>query len=275
MRKLPGLLLLSIMTFSLVGFQNCSNVKFEASEKTSAEGIVGGDIVPEPDPQPVCNEIFVDQTRPVKVLFVIDKSGSNLSSAIDKAGTDPMKTWRSAVLKTFADKYKAKPNLSYSVISFNNGKSADHSAGFVPSLDDAIASFNAAKDTGNTPYKAGLTRALTILEEDEKNNSSGEKPAYMVVFMSDGYPSDYGGTGSSNTNIDMTLMATDISKILSVATGRVALSTVYYYNTAMVSAASTVLEQMSQIGGGTFAVANSGSEIDVQDTIKIPQTICQ
>lgn len=245
---------LGLAALSLVCFQNCSSpVGFteEASTTTPSTTIK-------------CSDELSKVTVPVKVLFVIDKSGSN-------ASTDPTMNLRGGAIQNFFDRYKAMTNFSWGLELFNNSQarsligtsSANYFSSNTTTVQNAINTFYSSSDVGGTPYRAALQLAISAISGDSSTTSTTK---YFVVFISDGVP---------DPAVADNILAQDISTLMAIHLGRVALSTIYYGSVS--TDAMNRLQTMATLGTGKFLNANSGgtTSFQIDDVVVIPGVICE
>lgn len=230
---------------------------------------------------------------PVKIMFVVDTSGSNTSWTMSNgiltctvagyAGcappTDPDKTLRSGSITDFFNKYGDKSNFSWGFITFS-GTSAHSYIGsdvrpaFSSAADMhlAINQFNNERDGDATPYLAALNDVGLAISNDPNLHDRGNSAAlYYVIFLSDGYPSD---AVNSDGSVNMDSLNQAIGSIRALAPGRVMFSTVYYGAKPFQNAIATLSGMAS---GGVFVNVDttSTSTIDIQDLIQVPVGQCQ
>lgn len=252
----------------LFSFQNCSNAKFtskDGSESLLSSGDNNGE-------DGSCIPTDVGSSKVVKVLFLVDTSGSNVPDS-NGPGTDPQKQWRTNTLTEFIRRYNANPNFYYGLITFQ-GSSAkaqittNNTASFSndPSVvDDGVNRFKALKDTGGTPYKAALTAAKSLIQKDLSVNSS-QKASYVVVMISDGQAKDYK---------DPSQIIPDVSAIKNLAPSQISLNSVYYYAAAYDESQTKYLKNISTVGGGSFITANANQTLNIDNLIRVPPAGCQ
>ncbi len=247
---------------------------------------------PNPVQTPGCT--LTNVTIPVKIMFVVDTSGSNNSwtqnsgtngcTAPNNVGcappTDPNKTFRGGSISDFYTKYKAKTNFSWGFETFSNvsatayiGTNADPTFSDSTAMGAALNYFETQEvDNDATPYLAAIEEVKTAIANDPGVSMSGKSaPLYYVIFMSDGYPTDaLNGDGS----VDTASLNAAIQSVEALAPGRVAFSTVYY-GTINDPVASGVLKGMAS-GGGVFVNVDtaSTSTINIQDLIQVPTGNC-
>jgi Mg-chelatase subunit ChlD len=263
-------LVLGMMVFPLVlVFQNCSNAKFTPDIGSNALDAVTGANAGDDSS---CRPGTVNSNKIVKVLFVVDTSGSNAGED-NQPPTDLQKKWRSATINSFFSVYNNRPNFYFGMITFQ-GSSAKaqiqvgNKGGFTQDssvINDGYNSFLNTPDSGNTPYKAALSMAKSIISADlaayPKQNA-----AYVLVMVSDGQATDYKSPDD---------VIPDASAIRALAPGQVSLNTVYYYSKAYVESQTKYLRNISSVGGGQFLVANSNQSLKIDDVIQVPGVSCQ
>lgn len=261
-----------------LSFQNCSKVGFTSEVDSSAtkNGATTGDDGSGDDNN--CRVDLVNSTKEIKVLFLIDTSGSNASNN-GAAGTDMEKKWRLATINSFIDVYGAKSNFHFGFATFQ-GTSAtslivsDSHGVFtndMEKINQAIIDFKNTEDKGYTPYDAALAVVNKMIAYDQQLNSSKEV-GYVVIMISDGTP-----TNSSYTSSDgMTNLSNDVKGIMSLAPDQISLNTVYLYNEEVPSASQkSYLQKISSVGQGAFIEASSQQTLQISDTVQVPKTTCQ
>src|SRR5437868_3411855 len=103
--------------FSLVlVFQNCSNAKFTTEVDPNALNSVTGTDDPNGGDDPSCRPTTVSSSKIVKVLFVVDSSGSNVGEG-GATPTDPQKKWRSSTVSNFISTFSSRSNFQFGMIS--------------------------------------------------------------------------------------------------------------------------------------------------------------
>jgi Mg-chelatase subunit ChlD len=251
----------------VLGFQNCSNAKF-TTEVDQSSLLASGDAGDDSS----CRPTTVDANTIVKVLFVVDTSGSNAGES-GQVATDPQKTWRHSALNGFISRYSSKSNFHYGLITFQNSSAkaqirVNNVAAFSNSasvVDSGMNSFMATKDEGYTPYKAALSAAKSLIQSDINANSA-QKANYVLVMVSDGQATDYKSPDD---------IIPDASSIKNLAPSRISLNSIYYYSNSYVETQTKYLRNLSSIGGGAFITANSNTTLNIDDVIKVPSSGCQ
>lgn len=271
-----------IFLSSLLGLSiGCSqNVSFGKNQTTDLLESVNGD-----DPL-VCEPGQVVVVKPMKILFLVDQSGSNLNGPFEHPGqaTDPTKTFRHGVLNEFFQLHGLKEYLSWGFITFN-GTSAN---GLInsgspsdPVFTDSssiaaqsLVTFKQSTDVGNTPYRAALAKARSLIQADIA--SSVREHDYRIVMITDGYPTDYCPTPAQTlcpgTMLESQIDA-DVQAIINLAPTKIQLNTVYY---GFPDAGATArLNRMATIGKGQYVDTNTSMEVHLDDLIEVEQPICQ
>lgn len=259
--------------FSLVlVFQNCSNAKFTTEVDPNTLNAVTGIDDPNGGDDPSCRPTTVSSSKIVKVLFVVDSSGSNVGEG-GATPTDPQKKWRSSTVSNFISTFSSRSNFQFGMITFqgtsakaqikvgNNGVfSSDMTV-----VNAGYNSFMSNTDKGNTPYKAALAMAKSIISADLSANAA-QKAAYVLVMVSDGQATDYRSPDD---------VIPDASSIRALAPGQVSLNTVYYYPNAFTESQTKYLRNIASVGGGQFLTANSSQTLKIDDVIQVPGMSCQ
>lgn len=267
--KSVHLFFIGAAAITVSAFQNCAPVKMAPIE--SIEYSTGYEI---------CTESFSETTSPVKIIFMLDASGSNKSNG-QNPGSDPVKIWRSSAQEKFLEAYPGKINFHYNVSVFNGsqsksllnvssgGKTVYYSGDITSSgpVIAAINTFKAMSDTGATPYSAALSRIKNLITSDLATAAANTK--YVIVMLTDGEPTDYGAGRDTQAIKD------DISDILSLATDRVSLNTVYYNNYQFTAEGESLLKMMAFAGRGTFVKADTNKpKLEIKDVIRVPSSVC-
>lgn len=267
----------------------CSKVNFAPAEEASQTPTP---VIPVDPPDtviqnPVCRTENVEQSRPVRVLFIVDQSGSNVNGPYEHPGaaTDPAKNFRSGIVRSFLDEHASKTNLSWGMITFNGttakalvnsgSTSAPLFTNNINAVSSAISTFEATADVGTTPYKAALKMAEAAILADR--TKSAELPLYLIAFITDGYPTDYCPNSPTEVEcpgrIQDNKIDEDVRALTAAAPDHVQIGTVYYG--AADSSASARLRRMASLGAGQFVDLNIETSISLNDVIQVPQTICE
>ena len=231
---------------------------------------------------PTCEINMIDKPKPTNILFIVDQSGSNLiGNNSSKVGTDPKKTFRFGIINRFLAQHGNKSHLSWNLITFakDNSKSLVKDSGkpFTNGLAfilQALDLFFKSKDEGNTPYRAALATAQSLIAKNE--SMAKEQNTTLIAFITDGHPTDYCPGGSSSSNCPGKVLEAeidrDVNAIIHASKGDVKFSTIYYGPPDLES--TSRLERMAEIGNGQYVDLNSGSNIDLNDVIQVPEKTC-
>ena len=226
-----------------------------------------------------CSKNLQSTTENLRIIFMVDNSGSTGSDpSIGQVGTDPNHTIRTETVQTFITNYGSKTNFSYAYgyFSFSSAQLYDVSSGQfeqsvttpffdVTDLSAALELYDTITPNGNTPYGAAFAEVQGAIQQDE---AAGNKFNYVMVFMSDGMPTDL--SGSVDNDIAKLVQGLDTA-----AAGNGSLITIssVYFGPADPSA-SEHLQAMATDGGGQFLNTNNGGSILISDIITVPGTTC-
>lgn len=257
----------SFLVFALItGFATaCSNANFTASKGAGSNGVNNpnggtGDDATGTVNQP-CTDTLQQSTIPIKLLFMVDVSGSNASDP----GTDKNKVVRGQSIQEFFNTYKTKTNFSWDLQVFSGSTASPLITTFTnntTTMQQAINNFFNLTDDGQTPYMAALNLIQSTLTADTART---QQTKWVVVFMSDGMP---------NPNVDQTTLNNKVSSIVGVIPGQVSFNTVYYGPADQAAVAR--LQSMATSGGGKFLnTNNNGRSFPIEDVITIPGTSCR
>lgn len=270
-----------LIIVTLLGSVGCQNKAFDVAPAEPGPGFIppGPTPVPTPPgpyptPTPIvrtCREVLQTIQVPVKVLFVVDTSGSNLQADDGGIGSDPYKTYRGNSIQAFFNSYSTMPNFSWGFITFQDytanaiiGWSPEQPAFTASPLDmqQAIESFYQIEDNYNTPYRSALGLASSAIYGDFPSTPHTK---YVVVFLSDGMPVP--------SVAEQTLIS-DVQNLVATAPGQVSFNTIYYGS--INQEASTRLYNMSVAGLGRFLDTNTpnGRSFPIESVIRIPGIDC-
>jgi hypothetical protein len=207
-------------------------------------------------------------------MFMVDNSGST-------ATTDPAHDIRVKTVQSFIQNYGTHTNLTYSFGYFSGTTAKEydgHTSTFdsVPTvpfgnssfLTSALNLYSTYAPGGSTPYTAAFNSMQSVVQEDE---TAGTRENYVVVFMSDGMPTDITGNQPSAiiTMVDhlRTTVQNDSTSLLTV-------SAVYFGPENDASAIGN-LTTMASEGQGQFVDTNQlSSALQINDVITVPGS-CQ
>lgn len=202
-------LLAGLGAFGIVlGFQNCDQSRLLLVNELASAKSDGEICAIEPSAQDVYT----------KVMFVVDKSGSN-------GTTDPGATFRAGTIGSFYNLHAANQFTKWGLITFQDGGATPailDATGTVGGFTNDMATVNAAIGTiaggnaGATPYQAAIAATSAAITRDVAANP-GERSMYVVVFISDGAP---------QPAVTDQVLESDLRSLL--ALGDVTFNTVYY-----------------------------------------------
>lgn len=232
-----------------VVFQNCSKVNFKATnDGKEIKTDTGG---------PNCHEVLNTITKKVKVIYVVDVSGSN-----DQ--TDPDQNVRAGSISRFYNSYSSKTNFGWNGISFSGTTAVTRLLeGDGKTVTDLVAWLNNHDDDGDTPYVASLDKTVEVINSIPVVDAETK---YIVVFLSDGRP---------DPDVADDVLKKEVDDIVNTNPGRVSLNTVYYGPYSQ--AAADRLKMMAVQGGGNFLDANknsTGNMFDIADLVIVPGEVC-
>jgi uncharacterized protein YegL len=263
-----------LLTFSLA-FQNCSKVNFASEVNPSGLNAVNGT---DAGDDHSCHIDLVSSTKPIKILFLIDTSGSNASNN-GGPGTDKDKVWRLATINNFLSVYGSKSNFQFGFATFQEASakalitSGGHGVFTSDSakINQAITDFKNTPDDGYTPYDAALDVVQDMISYDQQVNPSKEM-GYVLVMVSDGTPTNASYVSANG----MQNLSSDVNDIMAIAPKQISLNTVFLYNDSIPSASQkSYLQKIASIGAGAFIEASSQDTLKISDTIQAPEMICQ
>lgn len=274
---------------SAMAISACNKVGFRPPQEDSTAITTSPSTPTTPTPtttSPVCRVENVAKTRPVNIVFIVDQSGSNLNGPYEHPGaaTDPQKILRTQIINNFMRDHGAQSNLHWSLITFNDAsanalvKTSSGAPAYTNSLDvmkSAMADFATRPDVGKTPYRAALAMAAQMIRAD--GASSDPNSLTMIAFITDGYPTDYCPGGIAQYECPGQIMESaidaDVASVVNASNGLVQMGTVYYG--AQDADASARLQRMATHGNGQFVDLNKMGQIDLNDIMQVPQTICE
>lgn len=234
--------------------QGCSEVRIspgdEALTNLSSKGTI-------------CTEVPQEIGQYSNVMFVVDKSGSNVTGG--NGGTDPNKEIRGNAIQDFFARHRDNPYIKWGLVEFHN----DRAKSYVPEqggpnlyftedalvMEQAIAAFLAEPDSGGTPYRQALNLTTSAIRAEFQREE--ELIAnYNIIFLSDGEPTDYQNDQA---------LYTDVANLVNISRGNIHLSTVYYGPPN--PGAEIRLETMAEVGLGMFQNTNIDPLIQIDDLI--------
>lgn len=220
----------------------------------------------------ICKTSVVNPAKKVKILFLVDSSGSNFGE-FGTVPSDPTKKWRANTLRKYITQYVGKENIFFGLALFK-GTSAkakitvDSQPGFSNNRAEVAEGFRGflrTADGGNTPYKAALKMAKDMIAADLQKNSA-DQASYSVVTISDGHATDYKNPQD---------VIPDAASIVELAPSRITLNSVFYSARKVRSAVPPYLKSIADIGNGAFIMASSLKSLKLDDVVQLPAVSCQ
>lgn len=229
---------------------------------------------------PTCTTTLETTTIPTKMLFIVDTSGSNQSSSnctrTETSCTDRNKVMRAGSIQTFFNRYGSITHFNWGFLTFqgtsataliNNGNVNSPKFSNAAAMQSAINYFkNNIRDTDSTPYGAALNMANLAITTDPDRNSASQ-PQYIVVFMSDGMPTDVTSTTSLNNRV---------RDLVGLLPGRISFNTIYYGGNNQ--QAADLMQGMANTGSGKFLNTNTnptGLDFEIRNVINVPVEHCE
>ncbi|MCB0365041.1 MAG: hypothetical protein H6624_11775 [Bdellovibrionaceae bacterium] len=222
-----------------------------------------------------------NRVRVNKVLFVVDKSGSNAGNG-GNPGNDPDDVRRADNIQAFFDMHRNEPYYKWGYIVFgvetnkahayiNDGSISSPIFGDANQMQAAIDQHRAVPDDGCTPYLAALQLAKRAVENDMRNFPD-EDSVYNIFFMSDGFPNDANSAVNCGSTTAVTSSPTDpyilgVKDLIRVAPDRIFFSTAYYAlpENDPGRAAADGLHYMADAGGGKFADLQGSDTLNFEE----------
>jgi hypothetical protein len=205
-------------------------------------------------------------------MFMVDNSGST-------ATTDPNHDYRVSTLQQFIQNYGTHTNLTYSFGYFSGTTAQEYDdvhSQFVSSptvpfgnssfLSAALNTYESFAPGGSTPYNAAFNSVEHIVQLDE---AAGSTQNYVLVFMSDGMPTDITGNVQTAITGMVNTLRTDVE---SNGTSLLSVSTVYFGPESDATSISN-LTTMASVGNGQFVDTNLlSNQLQINDVITVPGT---
>lgn len=182
----------------------------------------------------VCTSPPTEQVFPVKIMFIVDTSGSmQFTDPSDKAGdakaaclgscaanttlgtaacasacSNADNPGRRQAVEKVIERFRNNPVVSFAIISFNgriqvNGGTTE---GFTNKEGDLQAGLQSLMEADiTTDYQGALSTAYQILEKDMLDTNPVERgrTKYVVMFLSDGGPNPVCKEGCGNDEVDI------------------------------------------------------------------------
>lgn len=203
-----------------------------------------------------CTEDPQEIVFPVKILFIIDTSGS-------MAFTDP-EAQRALAVQEVINEYNGNPGVEFGIIRFS-GSSIGLTDGFTKDpaeLDDAVMQLREAD--GVTNYRGAIGQATNLLSGDILGSDLGERvrSRYVTIFLSDGlpYPPDTNRYEDIYNDVQRLMMLGDLD------VGEIRFHTAFLNSPDtpfdVAEEARQLLQNMATLGQGTFTNFANGEEIN-------------
>ena len=216
------------------------------------------------------------KTKWHKIMFIVDKSGSNQAH-------DPDNLRRADNIDRFIEQHGDDEftEFSYLVFGEQTGQITSYITdgtgegvfGDKQDLEDASQRQRQEQDIGCTPYLAALEHSKQIIQKDVRvHEELGEEATYNIFFLSDGFPTDnnlngMGGCGQGEnpvTNDPDDIYLNKVRDLVALSPGRIFFNTVYYtplqFDTTR--AAADGLSYMAEAGNGNFVDLDANDVID-------------
>lgn len=210
----------------------------------------------------VCTEDPLVIGRYSKIMFIVDKSGSN-------GTTDPdlQNGRRITAIRDFFAKNKDNKYIKWGFINFNqNGAQS-----YIPDqegpnrifttdialFEQAMDQFSAEADSGGTPYRAAMTLTTSAVREEIKaDNAAGITANFNLIFITDGVPTDYSSDDQFHS---------DVEALAALSPGNIHFSTVYYGPED--AAAQNRLRKAAEKGLGNYQDTNVDPLLKIDDLL--------
>lgn len=256
-------LALSAFSFLCLTFSNCGRVALvrDQKEQLSQIAMKGG----------FC--VSGDKQYYSKVIFVVDKSGSNATPSALRytegtekqvasiPASDSDAKFRKSSLDRFVSATQQNPYVSYALITFQTTSSVvgspDKILGrtinkqgqtvFVTGAEFKGASDQAFTDTdiGGTPYLGAISAAENLIKQDQLD-SQGKIVFYNVFFLTDGLPSDGQPPGFVGSGPPTQTHFLAVKNLMAQAPQKISFSTVFYGRLDDAESDSTALKDAKQ-----------------------------
>lgn len=272
MAKLTRLFFVVSLMLVAASFQNCAKTNFSpGNDELGSNGGPGGsggggggggsgDILA------ICNKnSFENVTKKLRIVLIVDNSGSTLE-------TDPQ-NFRKASIQSLINRYSGKGNFSWQIISFasnsaqalvHNGSTQSPVFSNAGAAQMALNAFPSAQANAQTPYLKALQMADAAIANDPEFNSA-EKPLYVLMFMSDGQPTD--SSDNQIRDAERQLLSRDASRITFNS---------LYFGSDNHTGNMNRLREMADIGKGQFTnITKQQAVINIDDISVVPQSGCK
>lgn len=214
----------------------------------------------------VCTEDPLEIGRYSKIMFIVDKSGSNGVGE----GTDPDldNGKRITAIRDFFNKNKTNPYIKWGFIVFHH----EIAESYIPEqqgtnrlftkdpavFQQALDHFSSAMDNGNTPYREAIQLSTAAVRAELKvDQLDGTSANFNLIFITDGVPTD----GISDNEF-----WTDAEDLANLSLGNIHFSTVYYG--PVNDHAQNLLKKAAVRGLGNYQNTNEEPLINIEHLLE-------
>lgn len=263
--KWSGRVSMLFLALSSLLFSACGDIKISPMEAASFSSSDEGQLC-----------VAGSEVRYSKVLFIMDKSGSNNQSDPNSGSG----TRRSRGMQIFLNQTKQDPFTKYGLITFQGSPSGgDLVKSWTPQetlqpnfvagdqFQSALDESTAAADANCTPVNATLQMAKRAIQNDMEKNPE-ESSVYNIFYVTDGIIAEINncsgiGVGDPEPPVQL------IKELKAIAPDRITLSTVYYGKNDQ--ATIDVQKRFAESGGGKFINIQNDELINFSDIITGPK----
>lgn len=218
----------------------------------------------------VCTEDPLQIGRYSKIMFIVDKSGSNAFGDFGYGATDPdlQNGKRITAIRDFFEKNKTNKHTKWGFIVFH-GETAES---YIPEqqgtnrlftndpavFQQAMHRFSNESDNEDTPYRAPIQLSTAAVHAELKTDQlDGISANFNLIFITDGMPTD------RISDKEFWSSAEDLANL---SPGNVHFSTVYY-GAANVKA-QKLLEKAAESGLGNYQDTNVDPLINIEHLLE-------
>lgn len=263
-------ILMALLFVNIASFQNCSKVTFSQDPDFNKPFSIN----PDGSINPPCVDVLERTTSNLKIIFMVDDSGSTNT-------TDPDKYYRAQTIQRFIDQYGTKPNLAFGFGNFSASGSIYDSVsrtfktstpvpfGTGSDLTKALSVYRTLSSDGTTNYRAAFDTVKNAILTDEAAHP-GEF-GYSVVFMSDGEPKDI----DNPVEEGIKQIVGDLLQSVTNAGSGATVSSVYFGPSTETRAINNI-KTVAEAGKGQFVdtSAQGGTDLTIANIITIPGYTC-
>lgn len=210
--------------------------------------------------------------QPLRIILMVDNSSSTDTS-------DPGNVFRVKTVEAFMSEYGKKGNLTYSFGYFSHDPVAFNPANlsFGPlssspfgTAAQELKALEAFQGLG-TEYGTAYSKAFSALSDTvAKDFASHSDQSYIVIFMSDGNPTDLGKDAATKIK---SLVSTLRNSAVNGGKSMVSVSSVYFGPASSVGRIAN-MQTVSNEGDGLFLDTNVSTAFTLESLIKIPGLDC-